>query len=80
MRRFLFLLLLCVLIPVEASDEEIPFMYYYDESESAFIVERADGSDRRILAEYAFPDMVNSNFLVIGGAGWSPSGEWFVLD
>jgi len=49
-----------------------PYLYYYSQSRSAFIVERADGSDSRVLAPFVLPDGYS-----ITGPGWSPSGRWF---
>jgi len=50
-----------------------PFLYYYSDNRAAFIIERADGTDSRILSSYKLP--ATSDF--IGGPGWSPSGQWF---
>lgn len=52
-----------------------PSIYYYSPSESAFVVEGADGSHHAILAQYQLPS--RSSPLGIGGPGWSPSGQWF---
>jgi len=52
-----------------------PFVYYYSEHRAAFIVERADGSDSRILAAFSYP--VDTPAQEIDGPGWSPSGQWF---
>lgn len=62
----------------EASDA--PFVYFYSYDDSAFIIQRADGTDRRILTEYTplyrpSPERWGGN---IYGPGWSPSGQWFV--
>jgi len=58
--------------PVAKAQSDVPFLYYYSQSRSAFIVERADGSDSRVLAPFALPD----GYTIIG-PGWSPSGRWF---
>jgi hypothetical protein len=53
------------------SNQESPFLYYYSEEDSAFIIERTDGTDRQVLARthsQASPT----------GPGWSASGAWFV--
>jgi hypothetical protein len=60
---------------------DVPYLYHYSTEDQAFIIERADGSDRRVLTQYSIPreDAVladGSGFIV--GPGWSPSGEWFV--
>jgi hypothetical protein len=66
-------------VPSEPTDSgkqsSAPNIYYYSRSESAFVVEGADGSNRTILAQYKLPDQ--SSPLGIGGPGWSPSGQWF---
>src|SRR5690349_2829285 len=73
---FLILLMSFVLsgqsiVSASASDE--PYIYYYSLPQQAFILERADGTDSRILATYMFPE----NHENILGPGWSYSGEWF---
>jgi hypothetical protein len=52
---------------------DAPYLYYYSREQSAFIVERADGNDRKILAHYE----PKGSDVAIGGPGWSPSGKWF---
>src|SRR5262249_49898949 len=41
--------------------------------QSAFIIERGDGTESRVLTHYTLPD----GFDIIRGPGWSPSGRWF---
>jgi hypothetical protein len=54
-------------IPITAQDNtsEAPYIYYFDDILGRFVVERADGTEPRILQaeEYGF--------------GWSASGEWY---
>jgi WD40 repeat protein len=57
-----------------SSDDGVPFIYYYSEGEEAFIIERANGADKRILTNFTFPEQ----HTVIEGDGWSPTGQWFV--
>lgn len=59
---------------------DAPFLYYYSPEQAAFIVERADGSDMRILANFALTPQTSNQEVqnIITGPGWSPSGEWFV--
>lgn len=56
-----------------------PFLYYYNQAQGAFIIERADGSDSRILANFEIspsqPDQEVHPIIV--GPGWPPSGQWF---
>lgn len=71
LRGLLFLFILLLVSPAK-SQTNTPFLYYYSTSEAAFIIERADGTERRTLAEFSLlPDHS------IVGPGWSPSGEWF---
>ena len=77
-------LLLALLIPVadrphtqaQTAESDAPFLYYYSPIHNAFVIERADGTDRRILAEHHLPETGTS----IHGPGWSPSGLWFAWD
>ncbi|MEQ8677294.1 MAG: hypothetical protein RLP44_27785 [Aggregatilineales bacterium] len=66
-------LMVTVGIYTASADDESPFFYFYSSELDAFVIERADGTDSRILTEYNLP---NEN-LVISGAGWSPSQNWF---
>ena len=54
-----------------AASDELPFLYYYADGE--FVVERSDGSERRVLAAFEKPpDEIGPV-----GPGWSASGQWF---
>ncbi len=87
MRHALLLVLLAMLnIPTlapahsQSSASEAPFLYYYSQAESAFIIERADGADRRVLADYEISGtMVGDVRSRMAGPGWSPSGKWFIF-
>jgi hypothetical protein len=48
------------------------YLYYYSSSDNAYIVERADGSDRRMLGSELSPSLPSAVY----GPGWSPNGEW----
>lgn len=54
------------------SNEPIPYIYYYSDLEHAFVIERADGTDSRLLAQGVMPEEHN----VIDSLHWSPSGEY----
>jgi hypothetical protein len=54
------------------SNEPIPYIYYYSDLHHAWVIERADGSDSRLLAQGVMP----SETYGISSASWSPSGEW----
>jgi hypothetical protein len=76
----LLILSLCFcLFPFMTSAQDVsvaPPIFYYSRDEQAFIIERADGSDREILAHYELPCDPDYDCM-IDGAGWSPSGNWF---
>lgn len=50
-----------------------PVLFYYSADQGSFIVERADGTETRILTNFKEP----CNGCEIMGPGWSPSGKWF---
>ncbi|MBZ0296464.1 MAG: hypothetical protein K8L99_28135 [Anaerolineae bacterium] len=66
-------LLMTVGVHTASADDESPFFYFYSSELGAFVIERADGTDSRILTEYSLPN----ESLVISGAGWSTSQDWF---
>ncbi|MCQ3931574.1 MAG: hypothetical protein DPW16_14040 [Chloroflexi bacterium] len=55
------------------AQSDTTFLYYYSLETEAFIIERPDGSERQILAEYKLPEFHTAVF----GPGWSQSGNWF---
>ncbi|MCC6802668.1 MAG: hypothetical protein IT319_07270, partial [Anaerolineae bacterium] len=57
---------------VAAQNEPAPFLYYYSEVERTFVIERADGTDSRVLPQVEMPENTTDVRIV----GWSPSGEW----
>jgi hypothetical protein len=57
----------------QARESTAPYLYYFDSERSAFVVERADGTDSRILGQ----NLMSSDVDTVDGAGWSPSGKWF---
>ncbi|MEQ8674093.1 MAG: hypothetical protein RLP44_27670 [Aggregatilineales bacterium] len=72
------LILLSVLLiagftTVRAQSEEAPYIYYHSEVLNAIVIERADGSDSRMIAQDVMPE----NHTIVSGPGWSPSGRWF---
>jgi WD40 repeat protein len=50
-----------------------PYVYYYSDTLNAFVIERADGTDSRAIAQ----DLMPADHTIISGPGWSPSGQWF---
>ncbi|HLY26864.1 MAG TPA: hypothetical protein VKQ72_11025, partial [Aggregatilineales bacterium] len=61
-------------VPAHAQGQDVPYLYYFDYKSSSFVVERADGSDLRILGDGLMSSHVG---YAIAGPGWSPSGRWF---
>jgi hypothetical protein len=55
---------------------DAPFLYYYSDYLRAFIIERADGTDSRVLGD-GLMQLTDGHDLLIDGPGWSPSGNWF---
>lgn len=55
-----------------AGDSSAPYIYYYANTINALVVERADGTDSRVIAPGAMPPYN----MVITDLDWSPSGEW----
>jgi hypothetical protein len=55
---------------------DIPFIYYYSREDSAFIIERADHSEQKILATYPLEEEYIGQ-MTVDGPGWSSSGEFF---
>ena len=57
----------------EPPSNDAPYLYYYSIEHQAFVIERADGTDRRLIGDNLMPKDHN----YVYGAGWSPSGNWF---
>ncbi|HEX2907249.1 MAG TPA: WD40 repeat domain-containing protein [Phototrophicaceae bacterium] len=51
---------------------EPPYIYYYNETVNGFVIERADGTDSRLLGENLMPE----GYSAIDDFAWSPSGKW----
>lgn len=58
---------------VQAQDILPPYLYYYSNSLNAFVIERADGSDSRLIGQGVMPPQRADH---IYGPGWSPDGNW----
>jgi hypothetical protein len=69
----LFTYLLSLPLPVNIQSDLPPYLYYYSDYLNAFVVERADGSDSRMIGQGLVPKGDN----IFIGSGWSPSGNWF---
>ncbi len=55
----------------------VPYIYYYSDRLNAFVIERADGTDTRLMAQRILARDTNSVASYIGGPGFSPSGGYF---
>lgn len=83
LRRMIGLLLLvCLCWPSTSprAQADVPYIYYFSHDLRAFVIERADGIDTRVLGP-ALPEpkeeAVGFAGFGIDGPGWSPSGKWF---
>lgn len=56
-----------------AQESNAPFLYYYSPQDQAIVVERADGTDRRLLAK---GEMLGSDPIY---TYWTPTGEWLII-
>jgi|GEM_PF-3993504 len=54
------------------AQDEPPYLYYFSNTLNAFVVERADGTDSRVLGQDVRPLRNDNEFNV----DWSPSGEF----
>lgn len=82
MRHFVIVLILATLLTTNntssaTQEPSIPFIYYYSVDDAAFIVERADGTERRILASFQITSDDSGTAKWVVGPGWSASGQWF---
>jgi WD40 repeat protein len=50
---------------------DAPYIYWYDDTTDAIVIERADGTDSRYFAPNTLPDDYS-----LGELNWSVSGEW----
>ncbi len=63
--------------PSHAQDSSNPYIQYFSHSRNAFIIERADGTDSRVLGEGLMTLTGDAHSIYVDGPGWSPSGQWF---
>jgi hypothetical protein len=60
--------------PVIASNNDpAPYIYYYSGALNGIVIERADGTDSRIIGQ----GLVDEDVEWINGPGWSADGRWF---
>ena len=69
-------LMLSLTLTVSAQDtvqtNDAPYIYYYSDALNGFIIERADGTDSRIIGQGVMEEPASA----LEGPGWSPSGKW----
>jgi WD40 repeat protein len=71
MRVLLLIFFALLSVPgVGAQDELPPYIHYFDHLRGGLVIERADGTDRRMI-----PDVP----MDAGPPVWSPSGKWMVI-
>lgn len=58
---------------------DAPYIYYFSDDLNAWVIERADGTDRRLLGQGVVQKALDAYSIVVDGAGWSPSGKWFAF-
>jgi hypothetical protein len=74
-------LLLLLIFPAAAQEVTIspstedaaPYIYYYSEALNGIVIERADGTDSRIIGQ----GIVDEDVTFTYGPGWSADGSWF---
>ncbi len=85
-RRVVLIIVLLLLnfggMPVRAqTTQAAPYLYYFSDKQKAFVIERADGTDTRLLGAglmtLTTSDDIAPFAFQISGPGWSPSGKWF---
>ncbi len=70
---FLLLLSLLILAPVSAKSERAPYIYYHSTVLNGIVIERADGSDSRVIGTSLMPE---EHVRINMRTGWSATGEW----
>ncbi len=50
-----------------------PYLYYYSDVLNGFVIERADGTDSRVIAQGV---MISPARAVVQNTSWSASGKW----
>lgn len=80
-RLLVFIFLLLLVQPTSAQDtspsSDAPYIYYYSNVLNGVVIERADGTDSRIVGQQMVENPLNAYTLESGG--WSPSGRWLAF-
>jgi WD40 repeat protein len=63
--------------PSHTQERSTPYIYYFSDDLNAFIIERADGTDTRVLGDGLMALAGDAQHIHVAGPGWSPSGQWF---
>lgn len=76
-RHIVVLLVLVFLVIAPAAnaqegEDEAPYLYYYSTLLNGIVIERADGSDSRVIGGDVMPPETDTVY-----GEWSPTGEWF---
>lgn len=53
-------------------DDPVPYLYYYSDVLNGIVIERADGTDSRLIGQG-----ITLCSQRLAGPGWSPDGKWF---
>ena len=69
----LVLMLSSVVAQDDAALSDAPYIYYYSGALNGIVVERADGTDSRLIGQ----GLMKESALEVLGPGWSPDGRWF---
>jgi hypothetical protein len=56
-----------------ATQDDAPYLYYYSQALNSVVIERADGTDSRIIGQ----GLVDEDVVFVYRPGWSPDGQWF---
>jgi hypothetical protein len=75
MRRLLFLFAVLLTSNAAAQDlpaSDAPYIFYYSAALNGFVIERADGTDSRIIGQNVMEQPARN----LTGPGWSPSDRW----
>lgn len=73
MRYLVILLALFVLgLGSDAQNSAVPYIHYYDYLRGGLVIERADGTDSRLI-----PDLIHDGHNAALAPEWSASGKWF---
>jgi hypothetical protein len=68
--------LICILSMVSAQAEQAPYLYYYSHALNGIVIERADGTDSRVIGQGV---ITNPKIVNWGSVGVSPDKNWLTL-